>query len=91
MRWILNRMNGTGLIGKKVRIGPSFIYAAKDVVSGTNGYSGNFGDEEASMLWFNGKGVEHFKKSSTGVAEDTESADGEIYKVDRFELFFEFG
>ena len=35
-----------------------------------NGYSGKFGDEEASMLWFNGKGVAHFKKSSTGVAED---------------------
>ena len=27
--------------------------ATKDVVSGANGYSGKFGDEEASMLWFN--------------------------------------
>ena len=26
------------------------------------------GDEEASMLWFNGKGVTHFKKGRTGVA-----------------------
>ena len=28
-------------------------------------------DEEASMLWFDGKGVGYFKESSTGVAEDT--------------------
>ena len=48
-----------------------FISATKDVVSGTNGYSGNFGDDEASMLWFDGKGVAHFKKRGTGVAEDT--------------------
>ena len=71
MRWILNRINGAGLIGKKVRIGPSFISATKDVVSSTNGYSGKFGDEEASMLWFNGQGVAHFKKRGAGVAEDT--------------------
>ena len=43
------------------------------------------------MLWFHGKGVAHSTKRGTGVAEDTESADGEIFKVDRFELFFEFG
>ena len=55
----------------KVRIGPSFISAAKDVVGGMNGCSGKFGDEEASMLWFNGKGVAHLKKISTGIAEDT--------------------
>ena len=42
----------TGLIGKKVRIGPSFISEAKDVVGISDGYSGKFGDEEASMLWF---------------------------------------
>ena len=29
------------------------------------------GDEEASMLWFDGKGVAHFTKSSTAVAEDS--------------------
>ena len=29
MRWILNRMNGTGLIGKKVRIGPSLYFCNK--------------------------------------------------------------
>ena len=46
-RWILDRKNGTGLIGKKVRIGPSFISAATDVVGGLNGYSEKFGDEEA--------------------------------------------
>ena len=45
--------------------------ATKDVVSGTNGYSGKFGDEEASMLCFNGKGVAHVKKRGTGVADDT--------------------
>ena len=44
---------------------------AKDVVGGTNGYSGQFGDEKSFMLWLDGKGVAHFKKSSTGVAEDT--------------------
>ena len=60
-----------GLIEKKVRIGPSSISATKDVVSGTNGYSGKFGDEEASMLGFNGKGVANFKRRGTGVAEDT--------------------
>ena len=56
---------------KKVRIGPSFISATKDIVSVTKGYSGKFGDEEESMLWFDGKGVAHFKKRGTGVAEDT--------------------
>ena len=35
----------------------------------------------------NGKGVAHFKKRGTGVAEDTKGADGETYKVDRFKLF----
>ena len=49
----------------------SFVSAAKDVVGGSNGYSGKFGGEKASMLWFNGKGVAHFKKISSGVAEDT--------------------
>ena len=44
---------------------------AKDVVGGTNGYSGEFGDEKSFMLWLDGKGVANFKKSSTGVAEDT--------------------
>ena len=43
------------------------------------------------MLWFDGKGVAHFKKSSKGVAQDTESVNGEINKVDRFKLLFEFG
>ena len=40
---------------KKVRIGPSFISPAKGVVGSTNGYSRKFGDEEASMLWFDGE------------------------------------
>ena len=43
------------------------------------------------MLWFDGKGVTHFKTSSTGVAEDTQSANGDINKVDRFKLLLEFG
>ena len=55
MRWILNRQNGAGVIGKKVRIGPSFTSAAKDVVGGINGYSGRLGE----------KGVAYFKKCST--------------------------
>ena len=71
IRWILNREDGTGLIGKKVRIGLSSIYATKHVLSGMNCNNGKFGDEEASMLWFDGKGVAHFKKRGTGVAEDT--------------------
>ena len=50
---------------KKVRIGPSFISAAKDVVGGSNSYGGKFGDEEAPMLLFDGKGVAHFKEIST--------------------------
>ena len=37
------------------------------MVGGSNGYSGKFGDEEASMLWFHGKGVAYFKESSTGI------------------------
>ena len=36
--------------------------AAKDAVGGANGYSGQFGDEKSFMLWFDGKGVAHFKK-----------------------------
>ena len=56
---------------KKVRIGPSFIPAAKDVVGGSNGYSGKFGDEEASMLWLDGKEAANFKKNSTGVANNS--------------------
>ena len=56
---------------KSARIGPSFISAAKYVVGGLNGYGGKFGDEEVSMLWFNGKGIANFKKRGTGVAEDT--------------------
>ena len=48
-----------------------FNFCKKNVESGTNGYSGKFGDEEASMLWFNGKGVAHFTKRGTGVADDT--------------------
>ena len=48
-----------------------FCFCKKDAAGGTNGYKENFGDDEASMLWFDGKGVAHFKKSSTGVAEDT--------------------
>ena len=48
-----------------------FYFCRKNVVGGSNGYSGKFGDEEASMLWFYGKGVAHFKKSGTWVAEDT--------------------
>ena len=52
-------------------IGPNFVSAVKDVVGGSNGYRGKFGDEEASILWFDGKVVAHFKKSSTGIAEDT--------------------
>ena len=52
----------TGLIGKTVRIGPSFVSAAKDAVGGTNDYSGKFGDEEASMLSVDGKEIAHFKE-----------------------------
>ena len=48
-----------------MRTGPSSIAAKKDVGSGTNDYSGKFGDEEASMLWFDEKGVAQYKKSST--------------------------
>ena len=48
----------------KVRIGPSFVSAAKGVVSGSNGYSGKFGREEASMLCFDGKGVANFKNNN---------------------------
>ena len=40
-----------------MRIGPSFSSAAKDVVRGTNGYGGKFGDKETSMLLVDGKGV----------------------------------
>ena len=36
------------------------------------------------LLWLDGKRAAHFKKSSTGVSEDTESADGEINEVDRY-------
>ena len=49
-------------MGKKVRIGPSFISAIKDVLGGSNGYIGKLGDEEAAMLWFDGKGVTHLKR-----------------------------
>ena len=38
--------NGVDLIGKKVRVGPSFASAAKDAVGDWNGYSGELGDEE---------------------------------------------
>ena len=58
-------------MGKKVRIGPSFISAAKDVVGCSNGYSGNFGDEGASVLWFDGKGVAHFKESENDNDKET--------------------
>ena len=43
----MNLYIGTGLIGKKVWVG-------------TNSFSGKFGDEEASMLLIDGKGVAHF-------------------------------
>ena len=66
MTWISNRKHWADLIGKKVRI----VSAAKDVLSGSNGCSGKFGDEEASMLRFDGKGIAHFTKRGTGVAED---------------------
>ena len=39
-------------------------------MGGSSGYSGKFGDEKASMLLIDGKGVAHFKESSTEVAED---------------------
>ena len=48
-----------------------FCFGSKDTVGGSNGHNEKFGDEEESMLWFDGKGVANFKKSSTGVAEDT--------------------
>ena len=73
------------------QVGLNFASAANYVVGGPNSYSGKFGDEEASMLWFDGKGVAHCKKSSTGVAQDTESVNGEINEVDRFKSLFEFG
>ena len=47
-----------------------FYFCNKDVVSGTNGYSRKFRDEEVSMLCCNGKGVAHFKKRGMGFAED---------------------
>ena len=56
-----NITNIAGLIGKKVRIGPSFASATKDTVGGSNSDSGKFGDEEASMLWFDGKEL-HFSR-----------------------------
>ena len=55
-----DRWNGADLIEKKVRTRPSFASTVKDVVGGSNGYSGKFGDEEASMLLVDGKGVAHF-------------------------------
>ena len=42
------------------------------------------------MLWFDGKGVAHFKKNSTEVVENTQSITGEINKADRFKVLFEF-
>ena len=45
--------------------------AAKYVVGGLNGYSGKFLDEEASMLWLDGKEAAHLKRSVKGVADDT--------------------
>ena len=39
MKMGIKLIDGTGLIGKKVRIGPSFFSAAKYVVGGSNGYS----------------------------------------------------
>ena len=42
-----------------------FYCCTKDVGSGKNDYGGKFGDEEASMLWFDEKGVAQYKKSST--------------------------
>ena len=68
---------------EKVWIGPSFISAAKDVAGGTNGYSGTFGDDKSSMLMVDGKGIAHCKKRGTGVAEDTESANGDSNEVNR--------
>ena len=37
-----NQCNRTCLRRKKVGFGPSFVSAAKDVVGGSNGYSGRF-------------------------------------------------
>ena len=45
-----DRWNGADLIEKKVRTRPSFASTVKDVVGGSNGYSGKFGDEEASVV-----------------------------------------
>ena len=38
----IKSIEGTGLIGKRVTIGPSFVSATKDVVGGRNDCSGKF-------------------------------------------------
>ena len=43
------------------------------------------------MLLFNGKGVAHFKKRGTGVAEDTESVDERFTKWTVLNCFLSSG
>ena len=70
----------TGLVGKKVRIGPSFVSVEKYIVRGLNGYNGNFGDEKSSMLWVDGgelhisrKVVQELLKIPKALVEDSRS------------------
>ena len=55
MKMDVKSIEWAGIIEEIVRIGLSFISAAKDVVRGTNSNSGDFGDEEASVLLVDGK------------------------------------
>ena len=66
-------------------------FRSKRVVNGTNGYSGKFGDEEASMLKVDGKGVANFKNSVTGIAEYGQSVDGEINELKRCQSISKLG
>ena len=58
----------------KVRIGASYMSAAKDVVGGSNGLVKSLEmRKRLYILWLDGKGVAHFKESGTGVAEGTKA------------------
>ena len=46
----IKSIDGKFLIGKKIRIGRSFTSAAKDVVGGSNGYSGELAIDNSNIL-----------------------------------------
>ena len=56
---------------RKSRLLQVLFSTEKDVVSGTNSYSGKSGDEEPTILLIDREGVAHFKKSIEEMAEDT--------------------